>query len=53
MFMFKLMSLNCGHPHMIYEYGKPRWNDTDRENPKNSEKNLYQCHFFHHKSHVD
>jgi hypothetical protein len=28
-----------------------RWNDIDREKPKNSEKNLSQCHFVHHKSH--
>jgi hypothetical protein len=28
---------------VIYEYGDPRWND--RGKPKNSEKNLCQCHF--------
>jgi hypothetical protein len=27
-------------PQVIYEYGQPRWNDADRENPKNSEKKL-------------
>jgi hypothetical protein len=26
------------------------WDDIDREKPKNSEKNLSQCHFVHHKS---
>jgi hypothetical protein len=26
----------------------PRWNDTDRGKPKDSEKNLSQCHFVHH-----
>jgi hypothetical protein len=25
----------------------------DRRNPKNSEKNLSQCHFIHHKFHMD
>jgi hypothetical protein len=34
-----------------YEFGERRWNDTDidKGKPKNSEKNLSQCHFFHHK----
>jgi hypothetical protein len=27
-------------PQMIYEYGEPRWNDTDRGNPNKSEKLL-------------
>jgi len=25
------------------------WNDTDKEKLKYSEKNMFQCHFFHHK----
>jgi len=29
------------------------WNDTDRGNLKYWERNLSQCHFAHHKSHMD
>jgi hypothetical protein len=36
-----------------YEFGERRWNDIDRGKPKNSEKNLSQCHFVNHKSHTD
>jgi hypothetical protein len=32
---------------------KHRWNDIDRGKPKCSRKNLSQCHFVHHKSHMD
>jgi hypothetical protein len=35
---------------LVMEY---RWNEIDREKPKNSGKNLSQCHFVHHKSHMD
>jgi hypothetical protein len=34
---------------VIYEYEKALWNDI----LKNSEKDLFQCHFFHHISHMD
>jgi hypothetical protein len=30
-----------------------RWNEIDRGKPKNSGKNLSQCHFVHHKCHMD
>jgi hypothetical protein len=29
------------------------WNDTDRRKVKYSDKNLPQCHFVHHKSHIN
>jgi hypothetical protein len=38
---------------MIYEYEEPLWNDNDREKLKNLERNLSQCRFVHHKSHMD
>jgi hypothetical protein len=37
----------------MIEFGERRWNDIDRGKPRNSEKNLSQCHFAHHKSHMD
>jgi hypothetical protein len=30
-----------------------RWNEIDREKPKYSGKKLSECHFVHHKSHMD
>jgi hypothetical protein len=36
-----------------YEFVERRWNDIDRGKSKNSEKNLSQCHFVYHKSHMD
>jgi hypothetical protein len=31
-------------PQIIYEYGEQQWNNTDRRNPKNSERILFQWH---------
>jgi hypothetical protein len=39
-------------PQMIW-VGERRWNDTDRGKSKNSEKDLSQYHFVHHKFHMD
>jgi hypothetical protein len=36
---------------VIYEYGEPWWNDSDRVKPKNLEKNLSHFHFVHRKQH--
>jgi hypothetical protein len=30
-----------------------RWNESDKGKPKYSEKHLSQCHFVHHKSHME
>jgi hypothetical protein len=38
---------------MIYGDGELRWNDIDKRKRKNSEKNLSQCHFVHHKSSIE
>jgi hypothetical protein len=35
--------------HFLMEH---RWNEIDEGKPKYSEKNLSQCHFVHHKSHM-
>jgi hypothetical protein len=39
-------------PKEIYEHVQQSRNATDRIKPKNSKKNLSQCHFVHHKSHT-
>jgi hypothetical protein len=37
----------------FFQVMEHRWNEIDRGNPKYSRKNLSQCHFVHHKSHMD
>jgi hypothetical protein len=32
---------------------EPLWDNTDRRGSNYLERNLSQCHFFHHKSHMD
>jgi hypothetical protein len=38
---------------VIHVSGESWWDDIDRVIPKNSEKNLAQCHFVHHRSHME
>jgi hypothetical protein len=40
-------------PQIIYESGEPWWNDIVKGKLNNSETNLFQCHFVHHKAHMD
>jgi hypothetical protein len=37
---------------MTHEHGQPEWNDTDSRKLQNTVKNLSQCNFIHHKSHM-
>jgi len=37
---------------MKIEYGA-WWNDINRKGWKYSERNLFKCHLFHHKSHME
>lgn len=42
----EIVSPNCG-----LQYGEPLWNDTGGKT-EDLEKNLSQCHFFQHKTHL-
>jgi hypothetical protein len=37
----------------FFEVMEHRWNEIDWGKPKYSERNLSQCHFVYHKSHMD
>jgi hypothetical protein len=37
----------------FYQVMEQRWNEIDRGKPKYAGKNLPQCHFVQHKSHMD
>jgi hypothetical protein len=37
----------------LFQVTEHPWNETDRGKPKYSEKNLSQCNFVHHTSHMD
>jgi hypothetical protein len=37
----------------LFQVMELRWNETDRGKPKYSGKNLSQCYFVHHRSHMD
>jgi hypothetical protein len=52
----RLIVQPCDQDDSFFSYFRVmehRWNETDRGKPKYSRKNLSQCHFVRHKSHMD
>jgi hypothetical protein len=49
MMMMMMMMMIIFVLFLVMEY---RWNEIGRGKPKNSGKNLSQCNFVHHKSHM-
>jgi hypothetical protein len=39
--------------YQVLQVMEHQWNEIDKEKTDNSEKNLSQCHFVHHKPHME
>jgi hypothetical protein len=47
------MKIKDGHFFKFFQVMEHRWNEIDKGKPKYSGKNLSQCQFVNHKSHMD